>query len=104
MKLITNRILHDKSDNQYARDTVAKPADSNEDRTVTYQDGSTVKQKEITAAIMTWEDTQNFITYNPPGEGKSISHGKTKTRKYADKPADYSVGAVNMAGYLNWLS
>lgn len=78
MKLITNRILHDKSDNQYARDTVAKPADSNEDRTVTYQDGSTVKQKEMTAATMTWEDTQNFITYAPLEKAKLFLTVKLK--------------------------
>lgn len=102
--IIPNPVIHDKSDNQYARDTVAKPADSNEDRTVTYQDGSTVKQKDMTTAGMTWLDTQNFITYNPAGVGarEEQSNGTIK-ETYAEKPADASVGTVNMAAYLAWL-
>lgn len=95
---------HDKSDNQYARDMVAKPADSKEDRSVTYQDGTKVKQKDMRTAGMTWLDTQNFITYNPPGEGASEvkSNGAIK-ETYADKPADASVGRVDMNAYLAWL-
>jgi RHS repeat-associated protein len=102
--IIANPVIHDKSDNQYARDMVAKPADSNEDRTVTYQDGSTVKQKDMTTAGMTWLDTQNFITYNPAGVGarEEQSNGTIK-ETYAEKPADASVGTVDMAAYLTWL-
>lgn len=101
---IPNPVLHDKSDNQYARDTVAKPADSNEDRTVSYQDGSTVKQKDMTTDGMTWLDTQNFITYNPAGVGtrEEQSNGTIK-ETYAEKPADASAGTIDMTAYLAWL-
>jgi RHS repeat-associated protein len=99
-----NPVIHDKSDNQYARDTVAKPADNNEDRTVTYQDVSTVKQKDMTTAGMTWLDTQNFITYNPPDVGtREILFNGTIKETYAEKPADASVGTVDMTAYLAWL-
>lgn len=102
--IIANPVIHDKSDNQYARDTVSKPADSNEDRTVTYQDGSTAKQKDMSTAGMTWLDTQNFITYNPAGVGRreEQSNGTVK-ETYAEKPADASVGTVDMEAYLTWL-
>lgn len=99
-----NPIIHDKSDNQYARDKVAKPADSNEDRTVTYQDGSTVKQKDMSTAGMTWQDTQNYITYNPPGVGElQLQSNGAYKEIYAEKPADASVGTVDMTKYLSWL-
>lgn len=99
-----NPVIHDKSDNQYVNDTIAKPSDSNEDRTVTYANGTTVKQKDITTAGMTWQDTQNYITYNPPGVGelKLQSNGAYK-EIYAEKPADASVGTVDMTKYLSWL-
>jgi len=102
--IIANPVIHDKSDNQYARDTVAKPSDSDEDRTVTYRDGSTVKQKDMSTAGMRWLDTQEFITYNPGGAATitPASNGGSITT-YAPKPADASVGKVDMAAYLTWL-
>ena len=101
---IANPVIHDKSDNQYANDTIAKPGDSDEDRTVTYADGSQVKQKDMTATGMIWQDTQNFISYNPGGAATltPASNGGTITN-YAEKPADATVGNVDMAKYLDWL-
>ena len=58
----------------------------------------------MTTAGMTWLDTQNFITYNPAGVGarEEQSNGTIK-ETYAEKPADASVGTVDMAAYLAWL-
>lgn len=58
-----------------------------EDREVRYLDGSKTKQRQMTGAGMTFEDTEQFITYDPQ-----------RSRK------DNVTGKVDMQAYLNWLN
>lgn len=93
--MIANPIVHDKSDNQYARDRV-KPSTANEDRQVRYMNGTSTTQKMMVGTGMTYADTLPFIQFNSAATsnpGLSLS----------PKPADFSSGTVNMAGYLQWL-
>lgn len=93
--IISNPIVHDKSDNQYAGDKV-KPSTANEDRQVRYMNGTSTTQKKMVGTGMTYADTLPFIKFNPAAvnnPGASLS----------SKPADFSSGTVNMAGYLQWL-
>lgn len=111
MKLIANTALHDKSDairfgspvggSNLANDKdwtveipnpLIQPPNSQvgtgaEDREVRYLDGSKTKQRQMTGAGMTFEDTEQFITYDPQ-----------RSRK------DNVTGKVDMQAYLNWLN
>jgi RHS repeat-associated protein len=99
--IIATPIIHDKSDNQYARDVGERPAGWDEDREVRYMNGQTTTQKRMTGTVMTHEDTLRFIEFNAGGQTQyNIDTGMVE---YAPKPADASVGTVDMAGYLDWL-
>lgn len=93
--------VHDKSDNQYARDDGGRPAGWNEDREVRYMNGGTTTQKNMTGTGMVHEDTLPFIEFHPGGVTQY--NADTGMVEYAPKPSDASVGTVDMADYLAWL-
>lgn len=93
--IISSPVIHDPSDNQYARDS-NKPPLANEDRQVHYMGGSVSTQKQMVGTGMTYQDTLGFIEFKPG----AVSPGAT----IALKPADHSVGHVRMAEYLAWLN
>jgi RHS repeat-associated protein len=99
--IIATPIIHDKSDNQYARDVGERPAGWDEDREVRYMNGQTTTQRRMTGTGMTHEDTLRYIEFNAGGRTQyNIDTGMVE---YAPKPEDASVGTVDMAGYLDWL-
>lgn len=103
--IIANPILHDKSDNQYS--TTGKPSANEEDRTVSYANGTETTQKQMIATGLTWQDTQKYINYLPPTLGKPVPVplGQPSQPNIIRLPnKDYTVGTVDMQQYLNWLN
>lgn len=95
--IITQPVIHDKSDNQYCTSGPGCPMPKGEDRQVTYGNGTSTTQRQMVLPKgMNHSDTGRFIRYLPPqwdAEGKI-------TRM----PGDNSVtGTVDMKRYLEWL-
>lgn len=88
--VISNPVIHDKSDNQYC---LNGPGCS-EDRAVRGGAGGT--QRQMTGTGMTYADTGQFITYYP--SQRNPRGGQSRTPR-----ADGSTGTVDMAKYLAWL-
>lgn len=95
--VITNPVIHDKSDNQYCLSGPGCSGPRGEDRAVRYAGGATTTQREmIMASGIQHADTLRYISYLPPGWNAD----GTLTRE--PRP-DYTTGSVNMRGYLEWL-
>lgn len=105
--IITNPVLHDKSDairfgspvagsaivndspwnNDYDIPASAAAGTGAEDREVRYWDGTKTTQRKMTGTGLTYADTEQFITFDP-----------TRSRP------DNVTGTVDMKAYLSWLN
>jgi hypothetical protein len=81
--IVANPVLHDKSDAM----RYGAPVANSEDRTVRYRNGSaTTEQKMPVSAGMSYDDTEQFISYGP---------------RYGN---DYVTGTIDAKAYLDWLN
>jgi RHS repeat-associated protein len=83
-------VIHDKSDNQYCTNGPG----CSEDRTIVGGAGGT--QRRMTGTGMTYADTGQFVTYNPPS---ILADGSIRR----EPGPGFTTGQVDMTRYLAWL-
>jgi hypothetical protein len=76
--------LHDKSGTSFSQ-TGPAPDPYSVDRTITFQNGRSLRQRSATIGGMSYTDTQQFI-------------------KYSASPVGTTAGTVDMKAYLQWLN